>query len=78
MGPTRSRLGKTLALPIRHVDSTGRITLPHKVRRMLGISTNNTFTVDVANGAIVMRPAGDPPCPHCAGTGLQEFNDGDL
>lgn len=69
MATTRTRLGKMPALPIRHMGGTGRITLPHRVRRELQLQPNDQFTVDVVNGCIIIRPVGDAPCPHCAGTG---------
>lgn len=76
MSKSRRELTRTLALPIRHMDGTGRVTLPHKVRRMLGLKKDDNLTVETVNGCIVMRPVASPePCPHCLGTGLKEFSE---
>lgn len=70
MTNTKQRLGKTLAKPIRHVDSTGRVTLPHGIRVKLGLDTNDKVTFEVVNGVAIIRPLDTPSaCTHCGGTG---------
>lgn len=73
MGIKRTRLGKTLALPIRRVDGSGRVTMPDRMRRALGITPDTPVTFELVGDAIIMRRDGKPGCPHCGGTGLAEF-----
>ncbi len=46
-------------MPISIISSKGQITLPARMRRKLGIKTHGRVVVELADDAIVIRPAPD-------------------
>ena len=40
------------------IGNKGRITLPLKLRRLLGLKEGDSLTIDVSGDAIIMKPKG--------------------
>jgi len=64
-----------MAEEIAQMSSRGTVTLPAALRRQLGLSDGDVFTVRIVGGAIVLTPAVVTEVERYTGERIAEFDD---